>query len=1502
MTSLHLAVPHYTAEDWFLRLLMRQHREPPPLLAFAGQLPTQVESALDWLRGHMLALGGLAADMVSDDPHACWAERPLRQATRVVHAVLAGQGVVVNDDPAALGLDEHTAPLSEAGRQHAQQAASLAAQWLQAASSMGAFPDAATGRPPWNGWDVPAPQVRLAARCRLPVALLGHGLGVPAELQLALVHHPGARLCLAPAPASALLLRIGSEWDEALADLRRQLLGLLQPCGGLDPQDLALAWDLHCPGDALAVLSGPSASASFALGALWLLQRCAPDPWRGLLARLDASHLQAAALTAALGPGFELVPVGGAWQKGQSLQPLARALRTQAGQSLELHVSAKQAVPASQPAADDVPLQPHAGLLQALQRLASQADPLTDAQLQLWHQLSAPGQVPPTVDAATLKAVAAQPATSLRQTLLRCWASCDLAMKGQLHHQFVPLEVKPDALGDGHPLLGEEAVPFRNLQQVLRLHDGSMLHQAYLLRGLPGAGKSTLLRHHLQLAARGLLQQLAGTWQPDPGDPGSPPPTEVPVYLALSALPEDIPEAQVAPWVLQQLGSAGPPELQQLLAGRGTWAQRGLRARLLLDGLNELRVARVNDRPERARRVVNAVHALQPQALPMLLSIRSRHDTDLGRLTALRVDVQAWRREHIGQYLERRFPGAGERQLAALERVPGAPELCSRPMHLAAQCDLLASGFAAPPGDRAALYQAWLWQRLRRALGCDPTDPREPDTVWTEPPTDDPEQRLLTAADLAAIRDHDAWRSGQPRPLPRQGQLLRSLMRQALDQWYADADGGVSAGERTAAPQPWSQVARWLPDNAAGGDDLNLRRRFGRAARDLGLVTLDDAFSTWAFDHQSWGEYLASCVLLNDGPPASERLLQRLRAPDLPHACDEDEIAALDQEAASAWNAVPQAVWDELARDGLAVDLRSFVNGFLTEPVNDEDEVRRWLAEIEGRFGEFFSDRVLRFEVRDGQDTVVADLVHWGDMTGVGEALRLPRLAWRDPAKAGASGWQFLVQHRLYDPFRLALWNWMACHLQTGHLADLQRQRSRLELPPLPDGSEVLGLALLGLPPDGLRAWLQTLLLADAPGSGRADRSATGPLWPAMAGVLPVLQARLEPAGAWSEGGDPAQPPRRPDAVLQHLRRVLLLAAVDAGRDSLAGVRASGTLGLLDDPGAREAGFAELHRHWQGLRAQAFKGPGQRLRWRLQAGLLLGQLGDNIRYEFVRGATSDGRTCEGLRPHPALWARVGPQHGTAPFAIGSGSNAVYGDEQPAWIAHLPGFLACRLPLTVGEWRWFQRSAQGRGHKWAMVEDDDFNNPLQPVTGVNWHGLVAYAAWANALYAGSAVKAAGPRLALPTELQWEALARGPVPPWWQQVWQAVCAWSMGPESPAQTACAFNHASTRWLRPSPVGCFSRSDNPDGLSDLQGNVREFCASMLDLQQRLRGWRDALDRQQANHSAAPNDHGDRALRGGAFNVTASQCRPAYRSQDSPDYRSGEVGVRLVRVWLPHS
>lgn len=164
---------------------------------------------------------------------------------------------------------------------------------------------------------------------------------------------------------------------------------------------------------------------------------------------------------------------------------------------------------------------------------------------------------------------------------------------------------------------------------------------------------------------------------------------------------------------------------------------------------------------------------------------------------------------------------------------------------------------------------------------------------------------------------------------------------------------------------------------------------------------------------------------------------------------------------------------------------------------------------------------------------------------------------------------------------------------------------------------------------------------------------------------------------------------------------------------------------------------------------------------------------------------------------------------------------------------------------------------------AYWDDPAFNDAAQPVVGICWYEARAYCAWLAAQ--------SGQAFRLPSEVEWEAAARG----------AAGRRYAWGEEFDA--ACC-NVFETHVRGTTPIGVFPAGDTPEGLADMNGNVWEWTTS-LD-----RRYPYAADDGREDAGA----EGPRVVRGGSWYYDRFDCRSACRDDDAPGRRSHNIGFRV--------
>jgi formylglycine-generating enzyme required for sulfatase activity len=210
-------------------------------------------------------------------------------------------------------------------------------------------------------------------------------------------------------------------------------------------------------------------------------------------------------------------------------------------------------------------------------------------------------------------------------------------------------------------------------------------------------------------------------------------------------------------------------------------------------------------------------------------------------------------------------------------------------------------------------------------------------------------------------------------------------------------------------------------------------------------------------------------------------------------------------------------------------------------------------------------------------------------------------------------------------------------------------------------------------------------------------------------------------------------------------------------------------------------------------------------------------------------------------------------------AFRMGWSAGHPGERPPHDVWVDAFAIARAPVANAEYAPFLEAAGAAPPPWWT--DSRFDDPEQPVVGLNWFEAVAYCRW---LAAGT-----GQPYRLPTEAEWEKAARGGLRdarfPWGDQ----------RPPGPS-----FDR---------PPRAADTPANPLGIVALSGVCHEWC---LD-------WHD-----EAYYAASPasNPPGPaagtrRVSRGGAWRHHDPWSPVAHRSSLPPDLRYSDYGLRVVRA-----
>lgn len=170
--------------------------------------------------------------------------------------------------------------------------------------------------------------------------------------------------------------------------------------------------------------------------------------------------------------------------------------------------------------------------------------------------------------------------------------------------------------------------------------------------------------------------------------------------------------------------------------------------------------------------------------------------------------------------------------------------------------------------------------------------------------------------------------------------------------------------------------------------------------------------------------------------------------------------------------------------------------------------------------------------------------------------------------------------------------------------------------------------------------------------------------------------------------------------------------------------------------------------------------------------------------------------------------------------------------------------------------WLNKHAITKPDFW---HDKNFNHPSQPVVGVSWYESEAFCNWLT--------ETCFPlKYSLPTESQWLAAAKG----------RNVRKYAWGDNWDINYC---NNWELKLDKTTVVGIFREGDTPEGVSDMIGNVWEWC--IVD-----RSFENKLIKSPGG-----------VVYGGSWTYNSQRCWNGQRSVNDPKKRSHNIGFRVIAL-----
>jgi len=219
-------------------------------------------------------------------------------------------------------------------------------------------------------------------------------------------------------------------------------------------------------------------------------------------------------------------------------------------------------------------------------------------------------------------------------------------------------------------------------------------------------------------------------------------------------------------------------------------------------------------------------------------------------------------------------------------------------------------------------------------------------------------------------------------------------------------------------------------------------------------------------------------------------------------------------------------------------------------------------------------------------------------------------------------------------------------------------------------------------------------------------------------------------------------------------------------------------------------------------------------------------------------------------------------------------------ERPRHRIWVDEFAIARWPVTNAEYGPYLATTGAAPPPWW--HDPRFDQPAQPVVGVNWFEAVAFCAWLSAEHTTM--------FRLPFEAEWEKAARGEdgrIFPWGNQ----PAGLSRANFGRTGLSGPVRDRPERLLLYPPLISVDRYENavsPYGLYQTIGNVAEWVADWYDQDY----YKTAPDR----NPKGPETGTQKAFRGGGWMDSTTTMRVAMRNGTDPNTKINWLGFRCAR------